>query len=147
MCIRDRTTTTADGIVFLTPTGSTAYSLSAGGSITHPLVPCILLTPICPRSLSFRPLILPLTCHIMIRLSELNRNSSIELTIDGIPQRDLLPGDSIHVVSEKGTIYVPGQHEPPTTLSRRLDVLEGNLVPETEEEDTNTCLLYTSRCV
>ncbi|KAG2734904.1 hypothetical protein G9P44_001118 [Scheffersomyces stipitis] len=132
------TTTTADGIVFSTPTGSTAYSLSAGGSITHPLVPCILLTPICPRSLSFRPLILPSTCHIMIRLSELNRNSSIELTIDGIPQRDLLPGDSIHVVSEKGTIYVPGQHEPPTTLSRRLDVLEGNSVPETEEEDTNT---------
>ncbi|EAZ62852.2 protein involved in oxidative stress [Scheffersomyces stipitis CBS 6054] len=120
------TTTTADGIVFSTPTGSTAYSLSAGGSITHPLVPCILLTPICPRSLSFRPLILPSTCHIMIRLSELNRNSSIELTIDGIPQRDLLPGDSIHVVSEKGTIYVPGQHEPPTTLSRHTNTANTN---------------------
>ncbi|KAK6459719.1 ATP-NAD kinase-like domain-containing protein [Scheffersomyces xylosifermentans] len=113
------TTTTADGVVFSTPTGSTAYSLSSGGSITHPLVPCILLTPICPRSLSFRPLILPSTCHIMIRLSELNRNRSIELTIDGIPQRDLRPGDQIHVVNEKGTIYVPGQHEPPTTLSKQ----------------------------
>lgn len=113
------TTTTADGILFSTPTGSTAYSLSAGGSITHPLVPCILLTPICPRSLSFRPLILPQTSHIMIKLSDANRNVAIKLNIDGIPQRDLKPGDQIHVVSENGTIYIPGKYEPPLTLLQR----------------------------
>ncbi|EGW31809.1 uncharacterized protein SPAPADRAFT_62402 [Spathaspora passalidarum NRRL Y-27907] len=96
------TTTVADGLVFATPTGSTAYSLSAGGSITHPLVPCILLTPICPRSLSFRPLILPNSSDIKIRLSKNNnRNQSIELTIDGIPQPDLRPGDELHVRSEE----------------------------------------------
>ncbi|KAG7665699.1 POS5 [[Candida] subhashii] len=95
------TTTVADGLVFATPTGSTAYSLSAGGSITHPAVPCILLTPICPRSLSFRPLILPITSDIMIKLSESNRNPSIELTIDGISQHDLRVGDEIHVVSDQ----------------------------------------------
>lgn len=113
------TTTTADGIAFSTPTGSTAYSLSAGGSITHPLVPCILLTPICPRSLSFRPLILPSTSHIMIKLSETNRNVAIKLNIDGIPQSDLKPGDQIHVVSENGTIYIPGKIDAPYTLTQR----------------------------
>lgn len=113
------TTTTADGIAFLTPTGLTAYSLSAGGSITHPLVPCILLTPVCPRSLSFRPLILPSTSHIMIQLSESNRNVAIKLNIDGIPQQDLKPGDQIHVVSENGTIFVPGKHDPPASLKLR----------------------------
>lgn len=115
------TTTTSDGIVFASPTGSTAYSLSAGGSITHPLVPCILLTPVCPRSLSFRPLILPSTSHIMIRLTDTNRNGLIKLNIDGIPQLDLRPGDEIHVVSENGTIFIPGKHQPPTALLKRVE--------------------------
>lgn len=115
------TTSNADGVIFATPTGSTAYSLSAGGSIVHPLVPCIILTPICPRSLSFRPLILPVTSHIMVRLSEKNRNSNIRLTIDGIPQRDLEPGDQIHIVSEHGTIYIPGKYDSPSILSDRKD--------------------------
>ncbi|GEQ68585.1 hypothetical protein JCM33374_g2253 [Metschnikowia sp. JCM 33374] len=113
------TTTTADGLVFATPTGSTAYSLSAGGPIAHPLVPCILLTPICPQSLSFRPLVLPATSHIMIQLSSGNRNESIKMTIDGIPQPDLRPGDEIHVVNENGTIYIPGNYQPPKTLRSR----------------------------
>ncbi|CCE42333.1 ATP-NAD kinase family protein [Candida parapsilosis] len=94
------TTTYADGLIFSTPTGSTAYSLSAGGSITHPAVACILLTPICPRSLSFRPLILPCTSDIMVRLSKNNRSSFIELTVDGISQKDLHPGDELHITSE-----------------------------------------------
>lgn len=121
------TTTTADGVVFATPTGSTAYSLSSGGSIIHPLVPCILLTPVCPRSLSFRPLVLPATSHIMVKLSEGNRNQVINMNIDGIPQPDLEPGDEIHVVNENGTIYIPGAHKPPRSLECRKgfdDIIE-----------------------
>lgn len=74
----------ADGMIVSTPTGSTAYSLSSGGSIIHPLVPSLLLTPICPRSLSFRPLVLPSTTPITLRLSEKNRGRSVEVSIDGI---------------------------------------------------------------
>ncbi|KAI9924375.1 hypothetical protein AWENTII_003886 [Aspergillus wentii] len=74
----------ADGIIISTPTGSTAYSLSSGGSIVHPLVPCILLTPICARSLSFRPLVLPSSTPITLRLSEKNRGRELELSIDGV---------------------------------------------------------------
>lgn len=115
------TSSTADGLIFSTPTGSTAYSLSAGGSITHPSVECILLTPICPRSLSFRPLILPLTLHIRIQMSERNRNAAIKLSIDGIPQQDLRPGDQIHVVSETGTIFMPGNKLPKNNKRNGID--------------------------
>ncbi|KAK7677812.1 hypothetical protein QCA50_019245 [Cerrena zonata] len=55
----------------------------------------------------------------MIKLSDANRNVAIKLNIDGIPQRDLKPGDQIHVVSENGTIYIPGKYEPPLTLLQR----------------------------
>lgn len=100
------TRTTADGLIFATPTGSTAYSLSAGGSIVHPVVKCILLTPICPRSLSFRPVILPLNSHILIKVIG-KENTKVDysklnakLSIDGIPQLKLIPGDEIHIISE-----------------------------------------------
>jgi NAD+ kinase len=62
------TTLQGDGIIFSSPSGSTAYSLSAGGSIVYPSVPAILVTPVCAHSLSFRPMILPdsaiLSCDV-----------------------------------------------------------------------------------
>lgn len=73
----------ADGMIISSPTGSTAYSLSSGGSIVHPLVPSLLLTPICPRSLSFRPLVLPANTPITLRLSKKNRGREAEVSIDG----------------------------------------------------------------
>ncbi|KAF2819097.1 ATP-NAD kinase [Ophiobolus disseminans] len=73
----------ADGMIISTPTGSTAYSLSSGGAIVHPLVPSLLLTPICPRSLSFRPLVLPAETPITLRLGNKNRGREVEVSIDG----------------------------------------------------------------
>ena len=73
----------ADGMIVSSPTGSTAYSLSSGGSIVHPLVPSLLLTPICPRSLSFRPLVLPAETPITLRLGDKNRGREVEVSIDG----------------------------------------------------------------
>jgi NADH kinase len=72
-----------DGMIISTPSGSTAYSLSSGGSIIHPLVSSLLMTPICPRSLSFRPLVLPANTPITLRLSEKNRGRELEVSIDG----------------------------------------------------------------
>lgn len=74
----------ADGMIISSPTGSTAYSLSSGGSIVHPLVSSLLLTPICARSLSFRPLVLPATTPITLKLSEKNRGREVEVSIDGM---------------------------------------------------------------
>jgi NADH kinase len=73
----------SDGMIISTPTGSTAYSLSSGGSIIHPLVSSLLLTPICPRSLSFRPLVLPASTPITLKLSQKNRGREVEVSIDG----------------------------------------------------------------
>jgi NADH kinase len=87
----------ADGIIVSTPTGSTAYSLSSGGSILHPSVPSLLLTPICPRSLSFRPLVLPEDAKITLRLSEKNRGREVEVSVDGRRWGGLGPGQEVRV--------------------------------------------------
>jgi NAD+ kinase len=71
----------ADGLIISTPTGSTAYSLAAGGPIVHPSVPSILLSPICPFTLTNRPLIVPDNSIIKMKLSE--KNTDIRLTCDG----------------------------------------------------------------
>ncbi|MCX8161056.1 MAG: NAD(+)/NADH kinase [Candidatus Saccharicenans sp.] len=70
-----------DGLILSSPTGSTAYSLSAGGPIVHPGIECIILTPICPHTLSFRPLLIPSTSEIKIKL--LTPEEKVYLTIDG----------------------------------------------------------------
>jgi NAD+ kinase len=76
----------ADGLIVATPTGSTAYSLSAGGPIIHPAVESIILTPICPHTLTDRPLVVPDVRNIEMRLR--GTAESVYLTLDG--QRGLL---------------------------------------------------------
>ena len=75
------TSAVVDGLLVSTPTGSTAYSLSAGGPVVHPQVEALLLTPVCPRSLSFRPAVLPATAKIGIRVSR--GRGPVQLSVDG----------------------------------------------------------------
>ncbi|KAG7400752.1 hypothetical protein PHYBOEH_004558 [Phytophthora boehmeriae] len=87
----------ADGIIIATPTGSTAYSLSAGGSMAHPSVPSMLFTPICPHTLSFRPLIFHDSATLKIELPTTSRGSSCYVSFDGKNRVRLDRGDSIVV--------------------------------------------------
>lgn len=89
------TTFRADGLIIATPTGSTAYSLAAGGPVIHPQVPGIILTPICPFTLTNRPLILPETAQIKIKLEK--GSSDIMLTFDGQKGVDINDRDTIIV--------------------------------------------------
>jgi NAD+ kinase len=75
------TTYKSDGLIVATPTGSTAYSLAAGGPIVHPAVSGMVMTPICPFTLTNRPLIVPDTVTIEIRLAK--QSSDIMVTFDG----------------------------------------------------------------
>jgi hypothetical protein len=70
-----------DGIIVATPTGSTGYNLSAGGPILEPLLPALTLTPICPHTLSVRPLILP--DSVRLELAVENDPTDVYLTLDG----------------------------------------------------------------
>jgi NAD+ kinase len=92
------TTYSADGLIVATPTGSTAYSLAAGGPVIHPAVPAIILTPICPFTLTNRPLIVPESANIKIRLTK--GSSDIILTFDG--QKGLEIDDRDEIKIEKG---------------------------------------------
>ena len=90
------TSVQADGLVIATPTGSTAYSLSAGGSLVHPEVPSFLISPICAHSLSFRPMILPDTCELKIQVPVDSRNTAW-VGFDGRQRTELKQGDYISV--------------------------------------------------
>ncbi|KAI9095833.1 ATP-NAD kinase-like domain-containing protein [Phlyctochytrium arcticum] len=93
---RHLTTIQADGLVLATPTGSTAYSLSAGGSLVHPEVPSVLVTPICPHTLSFRPMLLPDSVEIRIQVPKGSRTSAWA-SFDGRHRIELKKGDFVTV--------------------------------------------------
>ncbi len=85
----------ADGLIVATPTGSTAYSMSAGGPIVHPAVESILITPICPHTLSDRPVVVRDTSNIELRLSA--SSDSVFLTLDGQTGSPAQIGDRIRI--------------------------------------------------
>jgi len=86
----------ADGVIVSTTTGSTAYSMSAGGTIAPPTLPGILVTPICPHSLSFRPFMLPDSCELRFEIPPECVDGAI-VSFDGRFQRKLEVGDYVVV--------------------------------------------------
>jgi len=92
----------ADGLIISTPTGSTAYNLSAGGPIVNPLLPVAVLTPICPHALSMRPIVVPDAAPIEVTLE--TRREEVYLTLDGQEGTSLSFGDTVSLT--RGTASV-----------------------------------------
>ena len=88
---------TADGVIVATPTGSTAYSLSAGGPVVSPEVEALMVTPICAHTLSARPIVVPSGEEISVRVSTLQPDQEMMVTIDGQEGVPLESGDTMRV--------------------------------------------------
>lgn len=101
----------ADGLIIATPTGSTAYSLSAGGPIIHPSMQALVLSPICPFSLTNRSIVIPDDSKIHVRLT--SENEDVRITLDGQKGCDLNMGDILEVTKARTTIKLirtPGKN-------------------------------------
>lgn len=88
-----------DGVIVATPGGSTAYSMAAGGSIVHPQVDAILVTPICPHSLTSRPLVLPGSAQLTITLKMRapSQSGDVYFTVDGQEGMELALSDQVRI--------------------------------------------------
>jgi NAD+ kinase len=110
----------ADGLIICTPTGSTAYSLAAGGPIIFPSVPTICMTPICPHMLTNRPVLVPETS--VVRVISLGPDASVFLTIDGQTGLPIEEGDTIVCRSSQFALHLT---RPPRAMF--FDVLRQKL--------------------
>ncbi len=86
----------ADGLIIATPTGSTAYSLSAGGAIVDPRLGCFCVTPICPYSLGARPLLFPDSASLQIK-NICQRERNLFLTVDGRTNYELFRNETVRI--------------------------------------------------
>ena len=94
---------TADGVIVATPTGSTGYSLSAGGPIIEPAMSCMVITPVCAHSLRHSPCVIGFGSEILVRLQP-ERVQSAELQIDGVNRGLLTSGDEIWITGAQQKI-------------------------------------------
>ena len=98
------TTFKADGLIFSTPTGSTAYNLSAGGPIVYPTLHCIIITPICSHTLTNRPVVVP--DDVVIRAALKTRQQEVILTLDGQQGFPLEIDDVVEVKKSEARIHL-----------------------------------------
>jgi NAD+ kinase len=94
----------SDGLIISTPTGSTAYNLSAGGPIVNPLLPVAVLTPICPHALSLRPIVVPGTSRIEVTLE--TQREEVFLTLDGQEGRELAYHETVAVTQSAAAVHL-----------------------------------------
>jgi len=101
----------ADGLIVSTPTGSTAYALSAGGPIVYPTLSSIVLAPICPHTLTNRPIVLPDSVHVDIVLKSMNED--VFLTVDGQVGFSLRQNDIVQVKKSelKAQFFIPCERD------------------------------------
>jgi NAD+ kinase len=91
------TSVRSDGLIVASPTGSTAYNLSAGGPVVHPAIDAIVLTPIAPHTLTHRPIVIPASREVRIRASSGNAGAEIYVTFDGQHGFPVQEGDEVSV--------------------------------------------------
>tara|TARA_B100000029_G_C17588212_1_gene961749 strand:+ start:1299 stop:2159 length:861 start_codon:yes stop_codon:yes gene_type:complete len=113
--------TRSDGIIIATPTGSTAYALSAGGPILHPTLPAFVFAPICPHSLGQRPLVLDDKNEIEVRLVDLS-GAPANFFVDGLLSLSLSANEIIRIQRSKKTTQLvrTKSHNHYSTLSTKL---------------------------
>ena len=85
----------SDGVIFSTPTGSTAYSMAAGGPIVHPSLDCVVVTPICPHALTQKPIVVSPEKRLRVVLK--SETSDVYLTLDGKAGHPLRTGDRVEI--------------------------------------------------
>jgi len=100
----------ADGLILSTPTGSTAYNLAAGGPILTPGQSSLAITPICPHTLTHRPLVVPSTSRIVVEVP--GASSGIMLTVDGQWAAQLARGDRIEVTASAAPLRLYRSEKP-----------------------------------
>ena len=113
----------ADGVIVSTPTGSTAYNLSAGGPILHPQLPAVVITPICPHTLSQRPLVVPAETVIGLRILDPPKTSGgVYLTLDGQEGLPIRPEFSVEIrpASSPVTLLRPPEADHFRNLAEKL---------------------------
>ncbi|HSS43703.1 MAG TPA: NAD(+)/NADH kinase, partial [Thermoanaerobaculia bacterium] len=111
-----------DGVIVSTPTGSTAYNLSAGGPVLYPTLPAVVLTPICPHTLAQRPLVLPSSSRIGLRVLDRGRREGIHVTLDG-QEGFPVPGSALVEVRQSGssvTLLRPAESDHFDVLAEKL---------------------------
>lgn len=118
----------ADGLILATPTGSTAYALSAGGPIIEPTLSALLVVPICPHTLTQRPLVIDAASDIEVRIGA-NSIKDVQLTIDGQAEYHLNPTDSITLRRARDlTVIHPADYQFQSRLRQKLN---WGIAPET----------------
>jgi len=108
------TTFKADGLIISTPTGSTGYSLAAGGPIVHPALECLVVTPICPHTLTNRPIVVDAGATVTVTLK--SAHEDVFVTLDGQVGMELKPGDVVRVRR--------AEHRTRLVISRSKDYFE-----------------------
>ena len=112
----------SDGLIVATPTGSTAYSLSGGGPILHPGLDAVVLVPICPHTLSSRPLVVSADSEFEIRMDHSSEQPEAQLTCDGQTTLELRPVDRIIIRRKEPRLRLvhPRGHDYFATLRAKL---------------------------
>jgi NAD+ kinase len=125
-----------DGLVIATATGSTAYALSCGGPILYPELDALVLAPICPHTLSDRPIVVRSTSTIEVRLVE-RPDTRAQVTCDGVPLGELVPGDRLVAMpaDTEVTLLHPPDHDYYRILRSKLRWGRGDRMQPTDLMD------------